>query len=368
MKHDYHHPFLFPPVYTALRTKVCRPCPWHGVWWLILLLYTPVLHTSMSVLNCPIIPFGNTSVPRWYVNGNIECFSGTHIPLGLFAILVLASCVALIPIVILISLGKVSVPRWLQYLEEPLTDAYKERYRWWAGIELAKRVIFVLFTVAFPNNNYAIMITLMVFICISGYIKPYKQKRITVLDLVLACDILVLLLLRNVSYLEESFQEFTQQQITLAPINEIVCETRFNGVTAFVAILTPFYYLPLAISLGIFLFWLLYKLYLVCKLEIIPKCMLKKPKGRNERNLSQRSTTEEAHPRTRTVVDINELESEPPTPSPHSKTVNFKENMGMTTITKQNSSLATFPSSIDEKPFGGGLKKVTMVEFKVSSF
>ena len=29
---------------------------WHGLWWIVLLLYTHVLHTSMSILNCPILP------------------------------------------------------------------------------------------------------------------------------------------------------------------------------------------------------------------------------------------------------------------------------------------------------------------------
>ena len=30
--------------------------PWHGLWWIVLLLYTHILHTSMSILNCPILP------------------------------------------------------------------------------------------------------------------------------------------------------------------------------------------------------------------------------------------------------------------------------------------------------------------------
>ena len=30
--------------------------PWHGLWWMVLLLYTHVLHTSVSILNCPALP------------------------------------------------------------------------------------------------------------------------------------------------------------------------------------------------------------------------------------------------------------------------------------------------------------------------
>lgn len=40
----------------------------------------------------------SASPQRWYVNGNIKCFSGGHIALGLLAILVLGLCVTLIPL------------------------------------------------------------------------------------------------------------------------------------------------------------------------------------------------------------------------------------------------------------------------------
>ncbi len=39
----------------VLRRYKFVPVPWHGLWWLVLLLYTPVVHTSMSLLNCPMI-------------------------------------------------------------------------------------------------------------------------------------------------------------------------------------------------------------------------------------------------------------------------------------------------------------------------
>ena len=30
--------------------------PWYGLWWIVVLMYTHVVHTSMSILNCPILP------------------------------------------------------------------------------------------------------------------------------------------------------------------------------------------------------------------------------------------------------------------------------------------------------------------------
>jgi hypothetical protein len=41
---------------------------------------------------------------RWFVNGNIGCFTGWHIPLALLAIAVLVMAVLLVPLVCLISL------------------------------------------------------------------------------------------------------------------------------------------------------------------------------------------------------------------------------------------------------------------------
>lgn len=40
---------------------------------------------------------------RWYVNGDIRCFTGGHVPLAMFAILILALCLLIIPTLIVIA-------------------------------------------------------------------------------------------------------------------------------------------------------------------------------------------------------------------------------------------------------------------------
>ena len=42
---------------------------------------------------------------------------------------------------------------WLKYFEHALTHAYKEQWKWWSAIELARRYIFVLFVIPFPGNS-----------------------------------------------------------------------------------------------------------------------------------------------------------------------------------------------------------------------
>ena len=48
-------------------------------------------------------------IQRWYVNGNVECFSGGHIILGVLAIVVLIFCILLIPLVFVYAKGYVEV-------------------------------------------------------------------------------------------------------------------------------------------------------------------------------------------------------------------------------------------------------------------
>ena len=46
---------------------------------------------------------------RWYIDGTVECFTGGHAALAVFAILVLGLCAALIMGVAIIAMEKVKV-------------------------------------------------------------------------------------------------------------------------------------------------------------------------------------------------------------------------------------------------------------------
>ena len=292
------------------RSCFFRPCSWHGVWWLLLLLYTPLLHNSISILNCPIISAHDNEdpLPRWQINGNIKCFNGTHIPLTIVALFVLIFCVALLPITVLISLKKIKRPRWIRFLQEPLMCAYKDKYKWWSVIELGKRIVLVLFAIVLPNNDYAVIMTLMVIIAVSSYCKPYKSLLVNVLDLVLACDILIMLMLRNTTYLTEQYQVFLDsEEDTRRSLNSELCIDRFTAITDMATILVPFYYLPLAVGVTVFVCWVIYSVYCLlvqmkCSQTTTKKASFKK----------QLSTRYEMKPRTRTVVDLKDLDPQSP--------------------------------------------------------
>ena len=296
-----------------------RPCPWHGVWWLVLLLYTSVLHTSMTILNCPIFHAADGSnVPRWYINGNIRCFNDTHIPLGLLAIIVLALCGALIPLFVLVSFDKLTRPRWLHYFAVALTNAYKPKYKWWSGVELGKRLLLVLFSVAFKNNEYPVIFVLIILLGVLGFMKPYKSRAVNILDTVLASDVLILLLLRNTEYIKEAlhfvpeqpnsnFNSLPPAQNSTTPVQACL---QLSGMSPFAILLTPFYYLPLLIALVVCLSWVGYYSY-----QWLKDC---RKVYKNRQNIESDPETSIASPfeltrmraRTQTVVDIQEYESE----------------------------------------------------------
>ena len=114
-------------IYKILN-KSWRLLKYHGLWQVILLSYTHTVYTSMTILNCPSIITDNNNeqttfvsiivhylsvndsmiFQRWYVNGEIECFSGGHITLALLAIIVLLGTLFILPFIVLVGTGKLN--------------------------------------------------------------------------------------------------------------------------------------------------------------------------------------------------------------------------------------------------------------------
>lgn len=261
------------PIALCFRKRRSPRDSWHGAWWLVVLLYTPAVHTSVSILHCPSLPIlnvnsttGVSTDARWFVNGNIQCFTGAHIALGLVAIAVLLFTSLLIPLLFVVIYAEEKQlswrPRWFELAVVAFEESFK--FWWWGPLELLRRLVLVILSVAFPRNNYPIMFTLVVFIGVTSYIKPYGDREshkrsnkgypwaVNILDIFLASNILILLLLRNTHYLEDNYEElpFVETAVTGG------CYGTDSGLTEFAIILTPFYYLPLLVSLSALLIWL----------------------------------------------------------------------------------------------------------------
>ncbi|KAL5494004.1 hypothetical protein EMCRGX_G015272 [Ephydatia muelleri] len=230
----------------VIRKKVLRlrSIPWYGVWTLVLLLYTQAVHTSMSALNCPLIQDSNGhTTPRWYVDGTVECFTQGHLPLALFSILALVLEAGLIPLVVMISMEKLKQPLWLRHLVQPLTDAFKEDWRWWGAMELARRFLLILFTLPFPGNPIPPSYLLMAYLCAYAFIQPYKSAVVNLVEVALCVDLLLMLLIVGDSAITEDLLYSHTTQLSVSQSNQDGCVV--SGFTRFTGLLTPFYYLPL---------------------------------------------------------------------------------------------------------------------------
>lgn len=286
------------------RSTRFRPCDWHGVWWLVLLLYTPLLHTSMSLLDCPSLK-GET--PRWFVNANIRCFQDAeHAPLGLFAVAVIFCGIALIPLLTLVAMQKLEKPYWVHCLVVPLTYPFKDKYAWWCVVELSKRVFLVCFAVAFKKSEIAVTMILAVLLTANGFFKPYKNMLVNLLDMAYGIDIFVMLCLRNTIALEDEMQVIPEQT-TFGRNSTSDCDTDVQGYTQFAILLAPLYYFPFALALVLLLTYLCWLIY-----SLSQNSMMKTKKEVREKNTESESAEEPPRKRTQTVIDLTECENASP--------------------------------------------------------
>eukprot|EP00731_Ephydatia_muelleri_P010299 Em0005g885a len=250
------------PIILAIRHKK-HP---NGLWWLVVLMYTHVVHTSMSILNCPRLPGSNGNTSNvWYINGNIQCFTGWHIPLAILAILILILCVATIIPLVFIN----TVPIWLQCHIRNITPAmiigYRDEVKWFGSMDLLRRIIMVLLIVALPGDEVIIAVTFTitrstiswVILSIYGYIQPYKHMLSNVLEVVLAVDVLVMLMMKNTDHIRDSLIGIPPQLVSTTndSANACVDAENISALSPLVILLTPFYYLPLVIAVAGGIVW-----------------------------------------------------------------------------------------------------------------
>ena len=242
---------VIPTGILALRVKHKKlrkflPTVWYGVWTLIILMYTQVVYTSMSILNCPVL---HNYRSRWYVNGNVECFRGGHAPLAILAILVLLFAVLLIPFIAVVSWKTPESSKWWRIFLSPLTSAFKSNLYWWGSVELARRFLLLLFTIPFPGVPIAPAFVLMISTALYLFVQPYRSRVANSLETILSIDILVLLFMASNGAITEDLLVVGSTQLQSSTVDLETCPTPILGVTRLTALLTPFYYLPLFVLL-----------------------------------------------------------------------------------------------------------------------
>lgn len=144
-----------------------------AIWLIILISYVDIAQATLELLHCRKIGVDNDR-QALYVDSNVPCYSGKHLPAAIFAIIFSALVVCPFPIYVIL------IKFWHKL--KPITDVYcnvyKDNRRWWVGINLCRRLLVVILAVFIADYVYrhlAITILASVLVIIDGVTWPYPK-------------------------------------------------------------------------------------------------------------------------------------------------------------------------------------------------
>ncbi|CAI8057065.1 hypothetical protein GBAR_LOCUS31079 [Geodia barretti] len=217
---------------------------YHGLWMIVLLSFSHVVYTSMSLLNCPSITDsnGHTS-PRWFVNGEVECFSGSHLYLGVAAGIILLLAFLLTVTTTVLPLTQARHKRqWVTKLSSTLSFSYRDKCEWWASVELSRRIFLIFVLLTFPRNTTLVILVLAGILALFGHAHPYKHRLTNISEVAVLTNFIILLALRQTPYVIDEYFQFPSEE------GEGGCGDNVpRGVATISWILLPLYYLPVLV-------------------------------------------------------------------------------------------------------------------------
>ena len=233
-------------------------------------------------------------------------------PLGLFALAVLAVSVVGIAVLVLIATGWLTRPDWIRHMVEPITRSYKEPLKWWSGVELAKRTALVIFAVAFKDDVVYLALLLAALLTLNGLFQPFTSVYVNVLDMVFGVNVFILLCLRSTS----EFGALLQSEIVERDTDSSGCATSIE-YTNYVIFLGLLYYLPLLTALVALIAYSVQLSLLFYRKDLVPmmeemKEKNKKPELQDPQISSVEYSVDMQRHRTQTIVEMSSCESATP--------------------------------------------------------
>ena len=111
----------------------------------------------------------------------------------------------------------------------------------------------------------------MVTVSVYGYVQPFKQLAVNILETVLATNTLILLLLRHTKIISDELGSLGNQPL----VNETgSCRDGVEGVTGISWLLLPVYYMPLIISCSAGAVWAAFRIRLAAEQSVQKKNFL----------------------------------------------------------------------------------------------
>ena len=106
--------------------------------------------------------------------------------------------------------------------------------------------------------QYSSIFLIIIILFAYGYVQPYKSMISNVLEVVLAVDILILLGLKNSNQIPNTI---LSQQLNDTMSANCTDTIDITGISPLVAALTPFYYIPLCLTVVGGVTWVCRKLH-----------------------------------------------------------------------------------------------------------
>ena len=151
------------------RVKFASLSFFPALWSAIIWSYNYLVFISVLMLTC-------TSVDGkqvFYLQPLTECFTGSHLPFGILALLILLTVAIPVPVV-LVALRKTTVLR-------PFANVYlaplKEATFWWVGWAMLRRIGLVLFSVVLTGvaRVAVTLVVLQLYVLVQFFVMPYRQ-------------------------------------------------------------------------------------------------------------------------------------------------------------------------------------------------
>ena len=145
----------------------------HALWLLVLISYLNIAKATFEIVHCQTIgPEDNRRYVLVY-DASVKCWSGSHLPLAILAVLLAAFLI--LPFPFYIWLGTLSYK--LKPLSDVYTGIYKDSQRNWVVWNLLYRILIVLlgiFVVNFLYRHFSLLFAFVVVLGIFVLVRPYK--------------------------------------------------------------------------------------------------------------------------------------------------------------------------------------------------
>ena len=145
-----------------------------AIWLIILISYVDITQVTLELLHCRKIGIKDDRLAL-FVDSNVPCYRGKHLPAAIFAIALSAFVIFPFPIYVLL------LPFWHKF--KPITDVYsrvyKDNRRWWVAINLGRRLaitILAVFIADYIYRHLAITILAGLLVITDGITWPYPKN------------------------------------------------------------------------------------------------------------------------------------------------------------------------------------------------